>query len=196
MPHQRGLSLSLAAACVLVAATVSAQDFAPPPVEIGVTGSGLIVASFEGGAAGRGGAGAAVILNLSRRVRIDVLGDAVLPGDASAFSGLYQIQARFPVRTAPDLLQTFSVTVGAAGLYSRDRFREIRIPRADGSILVRPAFTRTRVTPPRLATAGVAHHRVLSARTSLILATQVLFGEGGIALRGSAGIAFGVRRYR
>ena len=48
------------------------------------------------------------------------------------------------------------MTVGAAGFFSHQRFRENRLTRPDGSIVVRPGFTQNRLEPPRVVTAGVA----------------------------------------
>ena len=64
------------------------------------------------------------------------------------------------------------------------------------SIVVYPGFRRSEIDAPRLVSAGFTHRRVLNSHMSLLLSTQVLFGVGGIAPRASAGLSFGVRKYR
>jgi hypothetical protein len=186
----------LTAAAGLAAVPAQAQEIVPPLVEVGALGSGMVAASFEGGGTGLGGGGAIVSVNPFRRLRIDLLGEVVGPSGVGGFSGLYQIQARVPLHTWRDGRETLSFTFGTGGLYSSQRFREYRLTRPDGSIVVTPGYRRSRLDAPRMVTAGVAHQRVLTSRTSMILGAQTIFAEGAIVLRGSAGFVVGLGKYQ
>jgi len=125
-------------------------------------------------------------------VRTEILG----PSEQSGFYGLYGAQVRFPVRIAPDGARSLSVSAGFGGLFSYYRQREFRSTRPDGSIVVYPGYADLRASAPRIATLGVTHQRFVSRRASAILEAGVLIGQGAVVGRASAGVVFGVRRYR
>jgi hypothetical protein len=90
-----------------------------------------------------------------------------------------------------------SFTVGAAGLASYRLTRETRIARLDGSAVVYPGFRRFQVTSPTTFSIGVARQAVFGRSFSNSLAIQAYIGPvGGIAVRASLGVSFGVGGYR
>ena len=181
---------------VLAAAPAFAQEVVTPPVEIGVMASGIVPVSFDGGAFGMAAGGASVTFNITRRIGVEAIGEIVGPTDSSALYGLYQLQGRFPIQRNADGSAVWFITGGFGGSFYTQHQNEHRQSRPDGSIVVYPSFRETEIDPPRLISAGLSHRRVLNGHVSLLLSTQVLFGSGGIAPRASAGLSFGVRKYR
>jgi hypothetical protein len=189
-------ALALAVAVGLLAVRpVAAQEVQLPRFEWGVIGSGFGVITFDGGGAVAGG-GPTVTIGLTPRIRIDVIGQFLAPLDNSGLSGLYEAQIRFPLRGSAKGTPSLSMTAGAGGLFSYHRIRERRSPRPDGSIVVFPGYSDVRARPPRMATFGIAHQRIVGGHASLILGTGVMVGEGAIIARASAGVSFSKRRYR
>jgi len=186
----------LAAAAMLIAVPAFAQEVVTPPVEIGVTASGIVPVSLEGGAGGLAAGGASLAYNVTRRIGIEAIGELVGPTDSSGLYGIYQVQGRFPVSTSREGASTLFVTAGLAGFFYTAHQDEHRRERPDGSIVVTPEFRRSEIDAPVLISAGIAHRRVLNRRVSLMLAAQALFGRGAIAPRAALGLSFGVRRYR
>jgi len=186
----------LTIAAVLAAAPAFAQEVVTPPVEIGVLASGIVPVSFDGGAFGMAAGGASITFNITRRIGVEAIGEIVGPTGSSALYGMYQLQGRFPIQTRGDGSAVWFLTGGLGGFFYTQHQTEHRQSRPDGSIVVYPGFRESEIDAPRLISAGLAHRRVLNSRMSLLLSTQVLFGGGGIAPRASAGLSFGVRRYR
>ena len=196
MAKSRHVLQLLTTAAVLMAAPAFAQDVVSPPLELGVTASGVVPVSFEGGALGLVAAGGTVTYNISRRIGVEAIGEIVGPNESSGLYGIYQLQGRFQVQKNADGSAAWFVTGGLGGSFYTHHSKEYRQSRPDGSIVVYPGFRRSEIDAPRLVSAGVTHRRVLNSHMSLLLSTQVLFGAGGIAPRASAGLAFGVRKYR
>ena len=186
----------LTIAAVLAAAPAFAQGVVTPPVEIGVMASGIVPVSFDGGAFGMAAAGASVTVNITRRVGVEAIGEILGPTDSSGLYGMYQLQGRFPIQTSADGSAVWFLSGGFGGFFYTHHQNERRQSRPDGSIVVYPGFRESEIDAPRLLSAGLSHRRVLNSHMSLLLSTQVLFGSGGIAPRASAGLSFGVRKYR
>jgi hypothetical protein len=158
--------------------------------------SGIVPVSFDGGAFGMAAGGASVIFNITRRIGVEAIGEILGPTDSSGLYGLYQLQGRFPVQTSADGSAAWFLTGGFGGSFYTQHQDEYRQSRPDGSVVVYPGYRRSEIDAPRLVSAGLTHRRVLNRHMSLMLATQVLFGSGGLAPRASAGLSFGVRKYR
>ena len=196
MAKSRHVLQLLTTAAVLTAAPALAQEVVSPPIEIGAMASGVVPVSFDGGAFGLAAGGATVTYNLSRRIGVEAIGEIVGPHESSGLYGIYQLQGRFQVQTNGDGSAAWFVTGGLGGFFYTQHQNEYRQSRPDGSIVVYPGFRRSEIDAPRLVSGGLTHRRVLNRRMSLLLSTQVLFGSGGIAPRASAGLSFGVRKYR
>jgi hypothetical protein len=194
----RLLTAPAALASMLAATPAQAQEptLPLPKVEVGGTSGGLLPIAVGDGARVLISGGPVVTVNPMHRVRFDLSAEAFAPNESSGLWGLYLAQARFPLTTSADGLQTLFLTAGAAGLYSHQRSDEYRQTRADGSIVVTPAWDRWRVTKPRIAAIGIAHQRILNRRTSLMLSVRTMVGEGAIIVQGGAGLSFGAGRYR
>jgi hypothetical protein len=193
----RHLWLAWAAAGILAASPASAQDVSLPGFEIGGNFSGLIRIVFEDGPAGAAGGGPRISLNVSPRLSIDLLAEVIGPVESPGTLALYQSQLKFPVRKSREGQRTLSLTIGATGLAWYRRSREQRVGRLDGSIVVYPGYRRFRVTAPNTLCIGLAREQVFSRHASSSLALQGYFGAvGGLAVRASVGVAFGIGGYR
>jgi hypothetical protein len=186
-----------ALAGTLAASPARAQEVGPPPLEIGGIFSGIVAFGSEDGPAVVIGAGPRVTVNLTRKVAVDLAAEVIGPTESSGTTGLYQSQLVFPVRRSPDGKRTLSVTVGATGLFYYRRAPEMRSPRLDGSQVVYPPYRTFLVRAPTTLVLGVAREEVVARHVSTCLALQTYLGSlGGVAVRASVGVSFGVGGYR
>jgi hypothetical protein len=186
----------LAAAGILAATPARAQDLRTPRLEIGATFSGIVPLVSTDGPGIVGGVGPRVTVNVSPRFALEGLADVLSGLESYGTTVLYQAQLKYAVRKA-QAGGVVSFTVGAAGLAWYDHGDETRITRPDRSIAVYPGYRRFRVNPPYTFSAGLAREQVFARHTSSYLAVQAYVGEiGGIALRASVGLSFGIGGYR
>ncbi len=190
--------LTLAAvAGVLAASPARGQEVRAPHLEIGGNVAGLVAFGFEDGSAVVGGGGPRVTINVTPRLAIDLSAE-VIGGTASpGTTALYQSQLEFPIKRSPDGKRTLSLTVGAAGIAYYRRAPEFRRPRLDGSTVVYPAYRTFQVSAPWTVAIGVARQEVVGRHVSTCFALQTYLGSlGGLAVRASVGVSFGVGGYR
>jgi hypothetical protein len=187
----------LAAAGILSATPARAQDLRAPRLEIGATFSGIVpLVIMEDGPGIVGGVGPRVTVNVSPRFALEGLADVLAGLESYGTTALYQTQLKYALRKAR-AGRAVSFTVGAAGLAWYYHGPETRVTRPDRSIAVYPAYRRFRVDPPSTFSAGLAREQVFGRHTSSYLAIQGYVGEfGGIALRASVGLSFGIGGYR
>jgi hypothetical protein len=181
----------------LGASPARAQEVSPPHLEIGGIVSGLVAFAFEDGPVVVGGAGPRVTVNVTRQVALDLSAEVIGPTESSGTTALYQTQVAFPIKRSPDGRRTLSFTVGGAGLAWYRRAPEFRRPRLDGSMVVYPAYRTLQVRAPTTIAIGVARDEVVGRHVSTCFALQTYLGSlGGISLRASVGVSFGVGGYR
>jgi hypothetical protein len=186
----------LAAAGILTATPAGAQDLRTPRLEIGATFSAIVPIVIEDGPAVVAGAGSRVTVNVSRRLAVEGLADILAGLESYGTTALYQTQLKYAVRKA-QAGRAVSFTVGAAGLAWYYHGDETRITRPDRSIAVYPGYRQFRVRPPDTFSAGLAREQVFGRHASSYLAIQGYLGAvGGIALRASVGLSFGIGGYR
>jgi len=167
------------------ATVLATQEPTVPRVEIGGSGGLFVVPTDVGVFLVTGGP--RLTVNVNDRVAIDLLGDFAGPTESSGLFGIYQLQARYVVkRLAP--ARTIFLTAGTAGGFSYYRAPERRETRPDGSIMVRPAYTRTSVSRPAAFAVGVGAHQPLASRVALRMDAQVLV-RPALAVRGSVGVS-------
>jgi hypothetical protein len=186
----------LAAAGILAATPARAQDLRTPRLEIGATFSGIVPMVIEDGPGVVAGVGPRAAVNVSPRFALEGLADILGGLESYGTTALYQTQLKYALRKA-QAGRVVSVTVGAAGLAWYHRVHETRVTRPDRSIAVYPGYRRFRVDPPTTFSAGLAREQVFGRHTSSYLAIQGYVGAvGGIALRASVGLSFGIGGYR
>ena len=191
------LWLTLGAAGILAASPARAQDLTPPRLEIGGTVSGILPIVYEDGPAVLASAGPRVTVNVTPRFGVELSAEVLGPVEFSGTMALYQTQLTLPIRKSRDGERTMSFTVGAVGLASYRLTRETRIARLDGSTVVYPGYRRFQATAPNTFSIGVAREAVFGRSFSSSLAIQgYIGGIGGVALRASVGVSFGVGGYR
>jgi len=189
---QRRWFTSFAVAGILSATPARAQDLRTPRLEIGATFSGIVPLVTTDGPGIVGGVGPRVTVNVSPRFALEGLADVLGGLESYGTTVLYQSQLKYAVRKAREG-PVLSFTVGAAGLAWYDRVHETRVTRPDRSIAVYPGSRRFRVNPPYTFSAGLAREQVFGRHTSSCLAVQGYVGElGGVALRASLGLSFGI----
>jgi hypothetical protein len=187
----------VAVAGVLAASPARGQEVRAPHFEIGGNVSGLVAFLAENGPAVVGGGGPRVTINVTPRLAIDLSAEVIGGTGSSGTTALYQSQLEFPIKRSADGKRTISVTAGAAGLAWYRRAPEHRLPRLDGSRVVYPGYRTFRVNAPTTVAIGVARKAVVSRHVSTCLALQTYLGSlGGIAVRASVGVSFGVGGYR
>jgi hypothetical protein len=185
----------LVAAGILAASPARAQDVRPR-LEIGATFSGIVPLVIEDGPGVVAGVGPRAAVNVSPRIALEGLADILGGLESYGTTALYQTQLKYAVRKA-QAGRVVSFTVGAAGLAWYHRVHETRVTRPDRSIAVYPGYRRFRVNPPTTFSAGLAREQVFGRHTSSYLAIQGYVGAvGGIALRASVGLSFGIGGYR
>ena len=190
------LWLTLAAALILTASPAPAQDHGTPRVEIGGRLSVLVPIIFEDAPLAVMGGGPLLGLNVTPRIGVEVLAEALGPVESSGTTGLYMTQVKFPLGKSARV-RALSLTVGTAGLFSYHRYPEHRLPRFDGSVVVRPAYRSMRVRLPSTLSVGVERERAFGRRASGSVAVQGFIGPlAGFAVRAAAGMSFGVGRHR
>ena len=168
-----------------------------PHFEIGGNVSGLVAFGFDDGPAVVGGVGPRLTINLTPRVAIDLSTELIGPTESSGTTALYQTQLELPIRRSPDGKRTLSFTVGAAGIAYYRRAPERRSPRLDGSTVVYPGYRSFEVSAPTTLAIGIARKEVVSRHLATCFAVQTYLGSlGGIAVRASVGVSFGVGGYR
>ncbi len=186
----------LAAAGILAASPARAQDPRAPRLEIGATFSGIVPIVIEDGPPIVAGAGPRVAVNVSRRLGLEGLADVLTGLESYGTTALYQTQLKYALRKTR-AGRVVSFTVGAAGLAWYDRVHDTRVTRPDRSIAVYPGYRRFRVRPPTTLCAGLAREQIFGRRTSSYLAIQGYVGAvGGVAVRASVGLSFGIGGYR
>ena len=187
----------VAAAGVLAALPARGQEVRAPHFEIGGNVAGIVAFGFEDGTAVVGGGGPRVTVNVTPRLAIDLSTEVIGPIESSGTMALYRTQLELPIRRSPDGKRTLSFTVGAAGTAWYRRAPEHRRPRLDGSMVVYPAYRTFQVSAPTTVAIGVARAEVVGRHVSTCLALQTYLGPlGGIAVRASFGVSFGVGGYR
>ena len=187
----------VAVAGVLAASPARGQEVSAPHFEIGGNVSGIVAFGFEDGPAVVGGGGPRVTINVTPRLAIDLSAEVIGPTESSGTTALYQTQLELPIRRSPDGKRTLSFTVGAAGTAWYRRAPEYRIPRLDGSTVVYPGYRTFQVSAPTTVAIGVAREEVVGRHVSTCFALQTYLGSlGGIAVRASVGVSFGVGGYR
>jgi hypothetical protein len=191
------LWLTLAVAAIVGTTPARAEDVIPPRFEIGGNVSGILPIVFEDGPVVVAGGGPRVTMNVTPRFRVELLAEVLGLLESSGTTALYQTQLKLPVSRSRDGERTVSFTVGAAGTVYYRRTRETRIVRLDGSTVVYPGFQRLQASVPNTLSFGVARDQVFGRYASSSLALQGYIGcLGGIALRASVGVSFGVGGYR
>jgi hypothetical protein len=186
----------LAAAGILAASPARAQNLRAPRLEIGATFSGIAPIVVEDGPRIVAGVGPRVAVNVSPRLALEGLADILAGLESYGITALYQTQLKCAVRKAR-AGRVVSFTVGAAGLAWYGHVHETRVTRPDRSIAVYPGYRRFRVDPPSTFSAGLAREQIFGRHTSSYLAIQGYVGAiGGIALRASVGLSFGIGGYR
>jgi len=182
---------------LLAASPARGQDASAPHFEIGANASGIVAFGFEGGAGVVGGAGPGLTVNVTPRVAIDLAAEFIGPTESSGTTALYQTQLALPIRRSADGKRTLSFTVGAAGLLWYWQASETRSPRLDGSAVVYPGYRTFRISAPTTLALGIAREEVVSRHVATRFGLQTYLGSlGGIAVRASVGVAFGVGGYR
>ena len=74
---------------------------------------------------------------------------------------------------------------------------ETRSPRLDGSTVVYPGYRTFRATAPTTFAIGIGRAEVVNRRVATRVGVQAYLGSlGGIAVRASVGVSFGVGGYR
>ena len=187
-------TLALAAVVATLAATPAAAQDAPPRIEIGIVGSGLMILPVLDGPLAVVGGGPSMTIGITPRLRLDVRAQIIGPNEGSGVHGLYEALVRFPIGGSQGGRPALSMTAGAAGSFSYYRSRDYRVPQVDGSVVVYPARRDLRATLPRIASVGIAHQRPVSRRLSMVLAADGLAGAGALVARGTIGLSFGVGR--
>ena len=189
--------LLMIAAGVLVAGPARADDTRLPPVEFGGSLSAIVPVISEDGPTVVVGGGPRVTLNVSRRIAVELQAEALGPVESSGIWGLYLIQIKIPFRKSRGGERTLSLTAGAAGAASYQRFAETRIARHDGSTVVYPGYRRLRADAPNTLSIGVSRDHVLGCCAAGSVAVQTFIGPvGGLAVRASVGVSFGPGGYR
>lgn len=187
--------VTLAAAALLAASPVRAEDTNPPRIEIGGGVSAIVPIVHDGQLVA--GIGPRITMNVTPKVAVEALIEVLGPVESSGIPALYQLQLKLAIRKSRDGKGTMSLTLGAAGLASYQHFRETRIVRPDGSTVVYHEFRRLEAGAPTMLAVGMARERQLSRHLSSCLGIQGYVGPiGGIALRVSAGMSFGIGGYR
>ena len=187
----------VAVAGVLAASPARGQEVSAPHFEIGGNVSGLVAFGFEDGPAVVGGVGPRLTINVTPRLAIDLSTELIGPTESSGTTALYQTQLELPIRRSPDGKRTLSFTVGAAGIAYYRRAPERRSPRLDGSTVVYPGYRSFQVSAPTTLAIGIAREEVVSRHVATCFAVQTYLGSlGGIAVRASVGVSFGVGGYR
>lgn len=192
------LWLTLAAvAGVLEASPARGQEVSQPRFAIGGNVAGIAAIVAEDGPAVFGSGGPRLTVSVTPRLAIDLMAEVIGPNESSGTLARYQTQLKLPIGRSPDGKRTVSFTVGAAGTAWYRRAPEHRVPRLDGSTVIYPGYRAFRVSAPNTVAIGVAMEEVVSRRVSTSFALQTYLGSlGGIALRGSVGMSFGLGRYR
>jgi hypothetical protein len=176
----------------ILAAPARAEQIGAPRFEIGGTLSGVVPVHLADGPAIVASVGPRISVPVLPRLRVEALVEAMGPGESAA-GALYETQLRLAVRKSPDRGRVISLTVGAAGAALYERVRERRDVRPDQSTVVYPGYQRFRVTAPSAFTVGVVRDQVLARHISGSLGLQGYFSRlGGVALRISLGLSFGV----
>jgi hypothetical protein len=182
---QLPIALLVLLAASAPATALATQEPSAPRVEIGGSG-GLFSAPTDDGLLRLTG-GPRLTVNVNDRIAIELLGDFVGPTESSGLFGIYQLQARYVVKGLARERAIF-VTAGIAGGFSYYRAPERRETRQDGSIVVRPAYTRTWVSRPMAVAFGVGAHRPITSRVAWRMDAQGLIGPS-VAVRGSVGVS-------
>lgn len=172
-----------------------AHDVDLPRLEVGGIASFVTAAGGGGGVVLLGG-GPTVTIGLARRIRLDLRAEVLGPQEESGVYGLYETQVRIPLRQSPDGSSQLSMSAGVAGGFFYHSAGEYRTTRPDGSVVVYPGYRELDATAPTLPVIGIIHQRVVGRRASAIFAADVMVGMGAIAVRATAGVSFGARRYR
>ena len=191
------LWLTLAAAGILAASPVAADDVKVPRVEIGGSVSGILPILSEDGIAVVIGAGPRMTVNVGKGIRLELTAEVVGPTDSSGTYGFYLTQVKVPIGNSASRASTLYITAGAAGAASYQRFDESRRGRPDGSTVVNPGFRRFLADAPNTLSVGVSQDRVLNRKLAASWGLQTFIGNiGGVAVRGSVGLSFGFGGYR
>ena len=185
---------------LLYSLTAAAQEVRVPPVELGGQLTGI-------GALGEGlhmlaMVGPRVTINLSQRNALELSGDVMWPSGGQRLDGLYFVQYKrtLNARSESDRNTAF-ITTGTGGYFFTSRIGERHQRRVDGSVVVFPARTHSKLSAMRLATFNLGlEHRLnkrLSARVeggALALLDQN--GFIGFRLMGSMSMPIGGYRAR
>ena len=191
------LWLTLAATGILAASPVAADDLKVPRVQIGGSVSGILPIVSEGGFAVVVSAGPKLTVNAWKGIRVELTAEVVGPTEGSGTYAFYLTEVKVPIRTAASGARTLFFTAGAAGAASYQRFAETRRARPDGSTVVNPGFQRFLVNAPNNLTLGVSQDHVLNRKVAASWGLQTFIGDiGGLAIRGSVGLSFGIGGYR
>jgi hypothetical protein len=182
---------------VLEASPARGQEVSQPRFEIGGNVAGIAAIVAEDGPAFFGSGGPRLTVSVTPRLAIDLIAEVIAPNESSGTLALYQTQLKLPIGRSPDGKRTVSFTVGAAGTAWYRRAPEHRVPRLDGSTVVYPGYRTFRVSAPNTVAIGVAREEVVGRRVSTSFALQTYLGAlGGMAVRASVGVSFGVGGYR
>jgi len=175
-----------------------AQTTNVPRVELGGSLSGILPVLPADGPGVVIAGGPRLGLNVTRTIGLQASIDVLAPfDDRGGTNGLYEAAAKFAVRHGQDGQRTLSITAGLAGGFQYLRRGERRVTRPDGSIVVTPPHRRLRTTNLTTVVVGVTGDHVVSRHSALSTGIHVFIGElGGMAIRGSIGMAFAIGGYR
>jgi len=200
------LWLTLAAAGILAAspvapaeatASLDADDVKMSRFEIGGSASAILPIVSEDVPTVVMGGGPRVTINVAPWMGIELLAEALGPVEDQGTFGVYMTQVKVPVSRSAGGGRTLSLTVGAAGAASYQVFPETRRVRFDGSTVVHPGYRRFRAVAPNSLSVGMSGRHVLSRLAAGTWDLQGLIGAvGGIAVRASVGVSFGIGGYR
>ena len=182
---------------ILAASPVAADDVKVPRVQIGGSVSGILPIAAEDGFAVVVGAGPKLTVDVWKGIRVELTAEVVGPTESSGTYAFYLTEVKVPIRTRDGGARTLFVTAGAAGAASYQRFDETRRTRPDGSTIVNPGFQRFLASAPSNLTIGISQDHVLNRKVAASWALHTFIGDiGGLAVRGSVGLSFGIGGYR
>jgi hypothetical protein len=191
------LAITLTAAGILVAHQASAQEAKLPRVEVSGVVSAILPIAFEGSPSVVLGGGPKVTFNVWKRIGVELQAEVIGPTEGSALYGLYLAQAKIPITRASSGGRGLCITAGLAGAASYQNVHETRVARPDGSTVVHPGFRRFRADAPNTLIIGVSRDHVVSRQLSGTWGLQALGGGiGGIGVRASVGVTFGMGGYQ
>lgn len=180
-----GLAAGVAAAQVVSPVGIDRGWF--PRVEVGGQ-VGLSILAGGGDGAVLLGSGGRLGVNLTRRDALEVLVEPSAGFEDGGINGLYFVQYkrmlrdRVPGRAAPFVVASFGSD------FRYDRVPEFRMNRPDGSSVVYPSHTESRLHAPKFGGGGIGVEHIVGRYIAARAEVQGLIFSGGAGIRASAGL--------